>query len=215
MKQKEYTGSVSQDFLAFDTANINVYEWFSNFPKGEVSSDEKKLIERLLGSIEATDSKASLNFADDRFIIVAVNLLMKIEKSQYNFTIVDYIIYYRYLQVYYDVNISGMDSLLSFVNNFIGFSFGERTGKGEITPTEYQTLKDLALEITKDVMKKFCPSFIESDIMDAKKRKIKPIETKEVEVEEKPTDLPKETPETSIERIKKNSISNVAVLAPK
>ena len=46
MEQKEYTGSVSQDFLAFDTANINVYEWFSNFPKGEVSSDEKKLIAR-------------------------------------------------------------------------------------------------------------------------------------------------------------------------
>lgn len=204
MEQKEYTGSVSQDFLAFDTANINVYEWFSNFPKDQVSSDEKKLIERLLGSIEATDSKTTLNFADDRFIIVAVNLFMKIDKSDYSFGVVDYLIYYRYLQLYFDDTSIGMDALLSFVNNLIGFSFGERTGKGEISETEYQTLKDLALEISKSVINKFCPLFIQSDITEAKKRKIKPIKTTEIEVEEKPTDLPLEGKETSIERIKKN-----------
>ena len=204
MEQKEYTGSVSQDFLSFDTANINVYEWFNNFPKDIVSSDEKKLIERLLSAISATDSASTLTFNDDRFIIIAINLLSKVEKSEYDFSVIEYVIFYRYLQVYYDENISGMDALISFVNNLIGISFGDRTGKGEITQEEYKVLKDLALEVTKEAIKKFCPLFIEVDITEAKKRKIEKIKTKEIPVEKKPTDLPKEPKETAIDRIKKN-----------
>lgn len=183
MKKATYKGHISQDVQSFDLANINVYDWFSQFPKNLASAKEKGLVEKLTSVIKSNDVENNYTFSDDRFVLIATNLIRLVPKDKYNFTISEYLIFYRYLQVKYDESIQGINSLIEFVNQMIGFSAED--SRERLSDEQYQILSETAESIELQALR-MCPLFIAEDIENAIKKDVEEVDMAGVEVLEKP-----------------------------
>jgi len=183
MKKATYNGTISQDVKNFDLANINAYDWFSQFPKNVATKKESDLIKKLEGVIKSSDAEKNYTFSDDRFIAIATNLIRLVPKEKYDFTISEYLIFYRYLEIKYDSSIKGIDNLIEFVNQMIGFSAEE----GSISDEQKEILSETAESIEYEALR-LCPLFIAEDIEDALKEDVEEVDMTGVEVLEKPTE---------------------------
>jgi hypothetical protein len=181
MKKATYKGQISQDVKNFDLANINVYDWFSQFPKNIATAKESGLVEKLTSVIKSNDAEKNYTFSDDRFVLIATNLIRLVPKEKYNFTISEYLIFYRYIQVKYDENIQGIDNLIEFVNQMIGFS----AEGGSISDEQKEILSETAESIDLEALR-MCPLFIAEDIENAMKEDVEEVDMAGVEVLEKP-----------------------------
>ena len=183
MKKATYKGTISQDVKNFDLANINAYDWFSQFPKNVATQKESDLIKKLESVIKSSDAEKSYTFSDDRFIVIATNLIRGVPKEKYDFTISEYLIFYRYLETKYDKNIQGIDSLIEFVNQMIGFS----AEGGSMSDEQKSILSETAESIELEALR-MCPVFIAEDIDNAMKEDVEEVDMAGVEVLEKPTE---------------------------
>lgn len=181
MKKATYKGEISQDVKNFDLANINVYDWFSQFPKNIATAKESGLVEKLTSVIKSSDAEKNYTFSDDRFVLIATNLIRLVPKEKYNFTISEYLIFYRYIQVKYDKSIQGIDNLIEFVNQMIGFS----AEVGSISDEQKEILSETAESIDLEALR-MCPLFIAEDIENAMKEDVEEVDMAGVEVLEKP-----------------------------
>lgn len=181
MKKATYKGQISQDVKNFDLANINVYDWFSQFPKNIATAKESGLVEKLTSVIKSSDAEKNYTFSDDRFVLIATNLIRLVPKEKYNFTISEYLIFYRYIQVKYDKSIQGIDNLIEFVNQMIGFS----AEGGSISDEQKEILSETAESIELEALR-MCPVFIAEDIDNAIKEDVEEVDMAGVEVLEKP-----------------------------
>ena len=203
MEKATYKGQISQDVKNFDLANINVYDWFSQFPKNIPTEKEKALVEKLTSVIKSNDVEKNYTFSDDRFISIATNLIRLVPKENYNFTISEYLIFYRYLQVKYDSEIKGIDSLIEFVNQMIGFS----AEGGALSDEQNAILSETAESIELQALR-MCPLFIAEDIENAIKEDVEEVDMAGVEVLEKPeeeddfiSEIEAEEEEEAIEKV--------------
>jgi hypothetical protein len=183
MKKATYKGTISQDVKNFDLANINAYDWFSQFPKNVATKKESDLIKKLESVIKSSDAEKNYTFSDDRFIAIATNLIRLVPKEKYDFTISEYLIFYRYLEIKYDSSIKGIDNLIEFVNQMIGFS----AEGGSISDEQKEILSETAESIEYEALR-LCPLFIAEDIEDALKEDVEEVDMTGVEVLEKPTE---------------------------
>jgi len=181
MKKATYNGTISQDVKNFDLANINAYDWFSQFPKKVATKKESDLIKKLESVIKSSDAEKSYTFSDDRFIVIATNLIRGVPKEKYDFTISEYLIFYRYLETKYDKNIQGIDSLIEFVNQMIGFS----AEGGSMSDEQKEILSETAESIELEALR-MCPVFIAEDIDNAMKEDVEEVDMAGVEILEKP-----------------------------
>lgn len=183
MKKATYNGTISQDVKNFDLANINAYDWFSQFPKNVATKKESDLIKKLESVIKSSDAEKNYTFSDDRFVLIATNLIRLVPKEKYDFTISEYLIFYRYIQVKYDKSIQGIDNLIEFVNQMIGFS----AEGGALSDEQYQILSETAESIELQALR-MCPLFIAEDIEAAMKLDSERVDMAGVEVLEKPVE---------------------------
>jgi hypothetical protein len=181
MKKATYKGTISQDVKNFDLANINAYDWFSQFPKNVATQKESDLIKKLDSVIKSNDVEKNYTFSDDRFVLIATNLIRGVPKEKYDFTISEYLIFYRYLETKYDKNIQGIDSLIEFVNQMIGFS----AEGGSMSDEQKAILSETAESIELEALR-MCPVFIAEDIDNAMKEDVEEVDMAGVEVLEKP-----------------------------
>jgi hypothetical protein len=181
MKKATYNGTISQDVKNFDLANINAYDWFSQFPKDAATEKERAFVEKITEVIKSNDAEKNYTFSDDRFVLIATNLIRLVPKDKYNFTISEYLIFYRYIQVKYDTSIQGIDNLIEFVNQMIGFSAEGGTISDEQKEMLSQTAESIALQALR-----MCPVFIAEDIDSAIKEDVEEVDMAGVEVLEKP-----------------------------
>ena len=181
MKKATYNGTISQDVKNFDLANINAYDWFSQFPKDAATEKERAFVEKITEVIKSNDAEKNYTFSDDRFVLIATNLIRLVPKDKYNFTISEYLIFYRYIQVKYDTSIQGIDNLIEFVNQMIGFSAEGGTISDEQKEMLSQTAESIELQALR-----MCPVFIAEDIDSAIKEDVEEVDMAGVEVLEKP-----------------------------
>jgi hypothetical protein len=136
---KTYKGKESHNLIKVDTANILVYDYFIDYYQN-ISNDElRTMIENLLLAINSSDSISKVTFNDPRYVYVAIQTLSKHDGYK-EVDMVDWILFYGYLKLYYDKRMNGYDDLIRWTNLFIGYSFA----KTELTLEESQELSELS-----------------------------------------------------------------------
>ncbi|NBX74539.1 MAG: hypothetical protein EBQ89_09625 [Alphaproteobacteria bacterium] len=154
--KKTYKGKVGEQGAELDLAQINVKDWFSQFPIDKISSTEQNFVSALLQEIDKQVVASNLTFSDPRFVMIGYNMLKRnlIDKSDYDFTISEYLIVRQYLKNSVDESESEM--LVNFLDAYIqlGLTNEPLSNESKIY------LKESAEAIDYSIIKKFCPIFI-------------------------------------------------------
>lgn len=138
-----YEGKINQDFISVDVANIKVFDYIQLIDKSVISDSEKELLNRLTVSIVLAEAQESCTFSDVRYCYLFINMMLKNGSRIKITTIVDFIVYYQYLIAYYDKNVSGIDSMIRFVNLYIGYTFHSEN----VTKEDIKELSDVATDL--------------------------------------------------------------------
>lgn len=132
-KVYSYKGEINQDFISVDTADIKVFDYIQSIDSSVLTEKEQELLSRLTIAIVMNDATDSTTFSDVRFSYVFINMMLKNKSRIKISTIVDFIVYYQYLVAFYNKEVEDIDSMIRFVNLFIGYTFQrEKVNKAEI-----------------------------------------------------------------------------------
>jgi hypothetical protein len=139
-KVYSYKGEINQDLISVDTANIKVFDYIQSIDSSQLSEKEQELLSRLTIAIVMNDATDSTTFSDVRFSYLFINMMLKNKSRIKISTIVDFIVYYQYLITFYNKEVEDIDSMIRFVNLFIGYTFQ----KEKVSKSEIKELSDLA-----------------------------------------------------------------------
>jgi hypothetical protein len=170
-----YKGSIGEQGAELDLAQINVQDWFSQFPMEKVSESERILVNRLIAEMKNQVVATNYTFSDPRFVMIVYNLLKRnlITSDEYNFTITEFLLVKQYFNNSLDEKESEVLNL--FVDSYIQISLGER----EITQESKVFLKESAEAIDKSLLK-YCPVFLAEKLDEALNYSIEEIDTNDL-----------------------------------
>jgi hypothetical protein len=164
-KVYSYKGEINQDLISVDTADIKVFDYIQSIDSSVLTEKEQELLSRLTIAIVMNDATDSTTFSDVRFSYVFINMMLKNKSRIKASTIVDFIVYYQYLIAFYNKEVEDIDSMIRFVNLFIGYTFQrEKVSKAEIKELS-SVAKDLLNAINDGrTIAEYTPEFISEAI---------------------------------------------------
>jgi len=162
---KTYKGKESHNLIKLDTANILVHDYFIDYYQNINNVTLRDLVEQLLLAINSSDSIEKVTFNDPRYVYVAIQTLAK-QDGYKEIDMVDWVLFYQYLKLYYDKRMNGYDDLIRWTNLFIGYSFTQ----SELTLEESQELSELSQRMidiieSDEEYQSFVPNFIVGAMM--------------------------------------------------
>jgi hypothetical protein len=164
-KVYSYKGEINQDFISVDTADIKVFDYIQSIDSSVLTEQEQELLSRLTIAIVMNDANDSTTFSDVRFSYVFINMMLKNNSRIKVSTIVDFIVYYQYLIAFYNKEVEDIDSMIRFVNLFIGYTFQ----RDKVSKSEIKELNNLASTLLNAInegktISEYTPEFIYESI---------------------------------------------------
>lgn len=140
----KYQGAINQDFISIDVSNIKVFEYIQSVDTNVLSQEEQELLSRLTIAIAMNDAIDTTTFSDSRYCYLFINMMLKNKQRIKVSSIIDFIIYYQYLLSFYNKEIEDIDSMIRFINLYIGYTYHSESVNSE----ELQELSILAAELS-------------------------------------------------------------------
>lgn len=155
----KYGGAVSQNLLVLDTADIKFVDFFNSFNQNEFDGQTRKIVNKLEAKIYSENIQETITFSDDRLVFIANKLMTKFPNSRIYYGLNEWTIVYRFLIAFYDKSIPNIDSLIRFINLYIGSNF---TDNDDMTADEVEELLEISDSIRGNVFvyEQLLPKFV-------------------------------------------------------
>jgi len=164
LRMFKYGGAISKNLLVVDTADIKAIDFFNSFNVNEFDGQTKKLVNKLEAKIYSENIQDKITFSDDRLVFIANKLMTKFPSSRIYYGLNEWIVVYENLIRFYDKGIPKIDTLIRFINLYIGSNFAEGE---DMTADEVEELLEISdtLRNNSVVYDELIPKFVIDAIM--------------------------------------------------
>lgn len=125
MRIYNYGGVISKNLLITDLADIKFLEFVKSFDSSEFTNEEKLKISLITEKLLTDDVSFALAANDPRILYVFNKLMVKYPSAKKFYGLNEWVIIYNFLKDFYDKSLPQIDSVIRFINLYIGKMYGE------------------------------------------------------------------------------------------
>jgi hypothetical protein len=125
MRIYNYGGVISKNLLITDLADIKFLEFVKSFDNSEFTNEEKLKISLITEKLLTDDVSFALAANDPRILYVFNKLMVKYPNAKKFYGLNEWVILYHFLKDFYDKSLPQIDSVIRFINLYIGKMYGE------------------------------------------------------------------------------------------
>lgn len=165
MRIYNYGGVISQNLLITDLNDIKFIEFIQSFDVSGCTDEQRLGISLLVEKILTEDAGLILTAKDPRVLFILNKLMVKYPNAKKFNGLNEWVIVYHFLKDFYDRSLPQIDSVIRFINLYIGKMYGE---EGVLERTEVKELltmyNDVYSSMKTEEYKNIVPQFVYEEL---------------------------------------------------
>lgn len=165
MRIYNYGGVISQNLLITDLNDINFIEFINSFDISGCTDEQRLGISIFVEKILTEDAGLVITAKDPRVLFIMNKLMVKYPSAKKFYGLNEWVIVYHFLKDFYDKSLPQIDSVIRFINIYIGKMYGQ---EGVLEGAEVKELltnyNNVYSSLQSDEYKNIVPSFIYDEL---------------------------------------------------